>query len=309
MSDDASYLSKPKTKPKSKEEVKKVPPPKAAPKPLAPKPLAAKPVVAKPLPKPSGERKGFFAKLKTAWNPPPRKTPLPVTPAIPKTVEKPKEPIIPVTPAPVAKPAPVARKPAPAPKPKKIREPRAPIDHLALWPPWALALAAVSCSAFRDFGFEGVPALLWGLAGWAIGFMVRLSRLYPFQPFEESTLNELLEKKGRVLPVLLKGQIVLVDENAPKGPLLFKQEAKTLALNRIGAMDMIPRLFGLSNPRQLPKGEVTLRGWFRPGPVPFLEIQEVRADKATRKSTVRGLRWGFAVALLVLSVVISLALD
>ena len=47
------------------------------------------------------------------------------------------------------------------------------------------------CSAFRDFGFEMGPAVLWGLMGWSIGLMVRLARLYPFKAFEESTIEDL----------------------------------------------------------------------------------------------------------------------
>ena len=340
MSDDSSYLSKSKPKPAAPKPLtaKPVaakpasppagerqgfftkfkaawnPPPRkktGAPPPAIPKPVEKpKEPVTPSAPGPAPRPKPKFMDLFKAKPRPkpivkpkaPAPAPKPVVPPAPKPVAVP-------APKPVVKPAPVVKKPVPAPKPKKIKEPRAPLDHLAFWPPWALALAAVTCSAFRDFGFEGVPAILWGLTGWAIGFMVRLSRLYPFQPFEESTLNELLEKKGGAWPVILKGQIVLVDEQVPKGPLLFRQEEKSLALNRMRGGDVIPRLFGLSNPRQLPKGEATLKGWFRPGPIPSLEIQEVRTDKATRKSMVRSLRWTFAVTLLVLSVVISLALD
>jgi len=213
----------------------------------------------------------------------------------------------------IEKPVPVVKKPLPRIKPKREKPPRAPVDQLALWSPWGSALAAVVLSSFRDFGFEGMPAVLWGLAGWAIGFVVRLGRLYPFKPFEESSLNDLAALSGpdgpRGRPVILQGQLVPLDELNPKGELVFKRDEKTLAINRLGRWDIVPRLFGLSNPRQLPKGDVTIRGWYRPGPVPSLEVHDIRAEKLTRKSMVRSLRWAFAVSLLVLSVVIYLALD
>ena len=165
------------------------------------------------------------------------------------------------------------------------------------------------CSAFRDFGFEPLPAVLWGLAGWAIGFMVRLSRLYPFQPFEETDLNALAGKTRSTYPVILKGQIVPADELKPKGEVVFKQDEKTLKLNPIKATDIILRLFGLSNPRQLLQGDVTVKGWYRPGIVPMLEVQEVRSEKTFRKSMVKSLRWAAAISLLVLAVIVSLALN
>jgi hypothetical protein len=91
--------------------------------------------------------------------------------------------------------------------------------------------------------------------------------------------------------------------------VVFKQEDKTIPLNRLGRWDVIPRFFGLSNPRQFLKGDVALRGWYRSGLTPFLEVLDVRAGKVSRKSMVRSLRWAFAVTLFALAIVISLALE
>ena len=275
-----------------------------------PKPVpSVKPVVKSP--KPAGE--GFFAKLFAPKKPlkkPTIQSPLPVSSLAPAPTPAPAPAPSPApVKAPAVKPpAPVVKKPAPAPKPKKEKVPSS-IDHLAVWPPWALALLAVICSAFRDFGFEPMPAALWGLAGWSIGFMVRLVRLYPFRPFEETDLTILSVVKGRVSPVILKGQIVPADELKPKGEVVFKQGEKSIRLNPLGLWDIIPRLFGLSNPRQLLQGDVTVRGWYRHGIPPVLEVQEVRSEKAVRKSMVKMLRWASAVSLLALALLVSLALE
>src|SRR5262249_18848327 len=125
----------------------------------------------------------------------------PVKPAeVPKPAEpvKPVEPVKPAEPVRPTQPAKPARPARPVPKPKKEKPPKEPIDHIALWPPWALGAAGVLLSAFRDFGFEGVPALLWGLMGWGAGMMVRLLRLYRS-------------------PITMQGTIVLEDEANPKG--------------------------------------------------------------------------------------------
>ncbi len=193
-------------------------------------------------------------------------------------------------PKPIEPPKPVAKKPAPAPKPKKVKPPKDPIDHLTVWPPWVLAGLGVACSAFRDFGFEAGPAVLWGIVGWSIGTMIRLTRLYRS-------------------PVTLAGQIVLADEQKPKGEVILKLEDKTILLNRLGMWDLIPRLFGLSNPRQLIKGDVTLKGWYRGILMPSFEVDEIRAEKVIRKSMVKTLRWASAIFISIIAIVIYVSLE
>ncbi len=209
------------------------------------------------------------------------------------------EPIIPVEPPQPIKPVKAAPLPKP-PKPKKEKPPKDPVDVMMVWPPWVLAILGTGSSAFRDFGFEAAPAALWGIAGWALGFMVRLSRLYPMKPFAESSLEALSAQKDshRVVPVLLKGQIVLAKEEDPKGNVVLKRDERAIELNRMGRWDIVPRLFGLSNPRQLLKGEVTVKGWYHPGLIPFVEVHEVRTEKTVRKSMSRSLRWASAVMIL-----------
>jgi hypothetical protein len=228
-----------------------------------------------------------------------------VTPKPTPTVK----PVEPPKPAPAPKPV----KPVPVPKPKKEKPPRDPFDHVAFWPPWILAISGALLSGLRDYGYEGAPAALWGLMGWSIGMMMRAKRLYPSKAFQESSLQALSELKGpsggKGVPVSLKGDIVPAREEETKGVVVIKQDARTIALNKMGRWDVIPRLFGLSNPRQLLKGEVTIRGWYRPGLVPSIEVHEVQANKAFRKSMTKVLRWIFAVLVFVAALGLYLSLD
>src|SRR5438132_14375450 len=111
--------------------------------------------------------------------------------------------------------------------------------------------------------------MLWGLMGWSVGMMVRLKRMYPSKPFQESTLQALAELKGplgwRGIPVTLKGQIVPAREEHHKGIVVLRQEERTIALNRLERWDFIPRLFDISNPSQVLNGDVTLKGCNRRG--------------------------------------------
>jgi hypothetical protein len=199
------------------------------------------------------------------------------------------------------------------PKPKKEKLPTDPFDHIAFWPPWGLAVLGVILSSFRDYGFEGGPAVLWGIMGWSVGMMVRLSRLYPFKAFQPSSLPVLLESKEslgwRGVPVILDGAIVPAQEEDPQGVLVFKQDERIIPLNPLGRWDIVPRLSGLANPRQLLKGAVTFKGWYRGGLTPSLEIHELRAEKTFRKSMTRTLRWVLTVLLFAIAFVIYLSLD
>jgi hypothetical protein len=207
--------------------------------------------------------------------------------------------------------------PQPKPKPsvgqKKEKASREPFDPLAFWSPWAIGALSAALSGFREFGLEGVPAMLWGLMGCSVGMMIRLMRLYPLKSFQATTLQALVEMKGpsgwRGVPVTLQGQIVPAREEAPKGVVVFRQEERIIPLNRLGRWDLIPRLFGLSNPRQLLKGDVTLKGWYRGGLTPSLEVHEVKTEKMSRKSMVRSFRWAIAVVVFVIALVIYLSLD
>jgi hypothetical protein len=314
-----------------------IPEPKPEPKRTpAPAPVPQKIVLSGTAP-----RTGIFAKLKAAWSPKPKKT-TPKSPATQQGGRAPEvwrsvpavnseklstsaEPPIPIPfeqtkPKPVAppkpaKPAPAPKpvKPAPAPKPKKESPPREPFDHVAFWPPWILGISGALLSGLRDYGFEGAPAVLWAIMGWSVGMMMRLKRLYPFKTFQETSLQALSELKGpsgwKGIPVSLKGEIVLAREEDPKGVVVFKQDTRTMAMNKLGRWDVIPRLFGLSNPRQLLKGEVTIRGWYRTGLVPSIEVHQVQANKAFRKSMTRALRWIFAVLVFFMAFGIYLSLD
>jgi hypothetical protein len=223
------------------------------------------------------------------------------------------------SPPPVAAPEkkapapPIAKRPVKAAAPK-VKKPGPPMgDQLVRFLPVLMLPVGAGLTVFREFGFEGGVATCWALAGWAIGMIVRLLRMYPMKPFKETTLEALAghpeATPWRGIPAILQGVVLLADEQAPKGEVVFSQEGRTLPLNRLGAFDMIPRLFGLSNPRQLLKGEVLLKGWYRKAAGPFLEVQEIRAGKTFRRSMVRGLRWASALMVLVLSIVISFALE
>ncbi len=310
-------------------EIKALPVPEQMPQ---PKPV---PKVVTPISYVAKKKISLWESFKQAWNPQPSKTSTSaktVAPAPAKKEEKKKEPLAapkpapipaptsapPVKPAPAPKPAPVPKpasvpKPAPARRPKKEKVPGEPFDHVGFWLPWGLGILSVVLSSFREFGFEGEPAILWGIMGWALGMLARSLRMYPFKKHEEATLANLLETKGprgwKGIPVALKGTVLPAEEAQHKSLLIFKQGEMTIALNRIARWDILPRLFGLSNPGQILKGEIRLTGWFRGGVVPWVEIRTIASEKTSRASIVKGLRRALPIILWIIAFLINLSLE
>ncbi len=179
--------------------------------------------------------------------------------------------------------------------------------------PMALALAAFFANVARGYDFEWSFGILWAMLFWSIGFMVRLIRFYPGLNNWSTSLKEIAGRSGlspsKGYPVELSGVIEPADPAKPKGRVIFITEGERIELNRMFALDMVPRVFGISNPSQMILGEVILRGWYRKLPVSFIDVAEIQAGKKSRKSMVRALRWGCAILVAVLAALILLTAE
>ena len=209
----------------------------------------------------------------------------------------------------VVAPSPSAEKPVrPAPKPAQP-EVKKEVDWMgraALWTPRVLPWAVyVLIGGMEE---EWGAALTGAIALWSSSSMWRLWWMYPSKPFKEFTVQELAAATDvlirRGLPVQLKGR--LAAEGSRPGPLNFEDPTGTIALNRLGPLELLPRVLGLTSPGQYPKGDFTVKGWYRKAKTPFIEVVEARDDKSPRKSLVNGARWLFAAAVLGLSILLFL---
>ncbi|HVO32748.1 MAG TPA: hypothetical protein VMU17_02465, partial [Elusimicrobiota bacterium] len=255
--------------------------------------------------------------------PPPSLLDIPVVPEIIEDIS----PLPPVLP-PEKPPEPEKRKPAaipsdfreerkPAAKRAPPREPkttkvRGPILHRAiLWLPSVLVACAFAVNVFGDAEFDLGLALVWSVAMWAVGSLIRLAWIYPFGNFQESSMAELAGRPARArwrgIPVLLTGTLKPDDEMMGKKiPMRLSDGTGEVALNRFGRIEIIPRLFGVSDLARLPRDSVTIKGWYRQRATPYVEVSEARTPKGMRQSFVRGMRWAVSVTLLIISLVILL---
>jgi len=284
------------------------PEPIAAPKPEPPKVASLPEPVA--VPKPKRERgPGLMSKLASAFKPRP-KQPSQKLP-LPSAGEGGGEGGLPLT---GRSPSSGLRPPSPTRgEGKRSKKPSAPwSDRIARWLPLALAILAVAINALRGDDFDTGYTILWALLGWSLGRAARLVLMYPFKPFEELPLNEVAAStratawKG--LPVVVKGRLVS-DGKDSKGPSLTDDSGTELALNRFSRFDILSRLFGVANVGQFPGEHVVVKGWFRRAAVPFVEIAEIQAGSARRKSLVRGLAWASTALVFVVAILLLIASD
>ena len=177
------------------------------------------------------------------------------------------------------------------------------MDHVAAWLPRVLPGIALLCNGLQGDDFDAAMAVLWALAAWSVGTMVRLLRMYPFKSPTDLSVKACLERVGMTrwhgIPVEWKGKLLVGESvKGAKPAVRFSDGTADIAVNQIVWSDFAPRFFGVSDLPRLADGEVTLKGWFRGGASPFVEISEIRTDKTKRKSLVRMLRWVFAILVL-----------
>jgi len=179
--------------------------------------------------------------------------------------------------------------------------------------PWGLALTAFFVNVARGYDFEMSFGILWAILFSCVGFMARLVRLYPFKDPIVATLEQLYDwpkvSAAAGIPVELTGVLEREDPAKPKGPMVFKQGERRIALNRLGALELVPRIFGLANPAQMLEGEVELSGWYRKSDPAFIEIAELSAGKKSRKSMARAMRWTCVILVFIFTALILLTAE
>ena len=74
-----------------------------------------------------------------------------------------------------------------------------------------------------------------------------------------------------------------------------------LPIDRFGGMDWLAMVFSVPSYGVF-KEPVTVRGWWRSGKTPYLEVLSITSGKLERKSLARPLRWTVAAAAFVIGI-------
>jgi hypothetical protein len=274
--------------------------------PHAPPVEAEKPVAAAPVEPARAPVSKPVIEEPPAPKPEPILEPVPIAPeplAVPAAAVAAPAPAIPPS-----KPAPVAKKV----KVKKEKAPGSPWSaKFVRWMPFYLPAGSVLIYWMASYEFDFGTAVLMALGLWGLARLLQLLFQYPFQPFELKTVSELSATDvmaWRGIPVEVHGQITVEGAQTARGPYRFVSEDISVAIDRFRAIDGIAQIFSVPSYASFKDQMVSIRGWYRPGGNPFIEVQEIRTEKIARKSMVRQLRWamaGLAVFLSLLLLIVT----
>ncbi len=181
------------------------------------------------------------------------------------------------------------------------------VDLFYLWLPWILAAAAAASNYFSGvqgcLGWLGTAA--GGAAGWAVGNLLRLWFKYGGGFCPDMTVSALLKKVKvsavRGVPAALRGKVIgrgvpgfILSED-----LVLQDETGFILLDYRQPLALFQWIFAIRRVPQLIGEEVSVKGWYRRAPVPYLELRTLTAGG--EQSTCYSLEAQYAFTALVLA--------
>ncbi|MBI5242720.1 MAG: M48 family metalloprotease [Elusimicrobia bacterium] len=180
------------------------------------------------------------------------------------------------------------------------------VDVLVIFLPWLMALLAAAGALYAP----GMPPWYVCAAGmWAAGYLVRTRFSYPPGPAMEASAASLLKQVKvsaiRGIRVKLSGKIIgrgipgyLFSED-----LVMQDATGFLFLDYKQPMALFEWIFALGAAQRLVGQEVSVEGWYRRAPVPYLELRRVSDSQGrARGCCTMAAKYFFGAALLAASV-------
>ncbi|MBI5239042.1 MAG: M48 family metalloprotease [Elusimicrobia bacterium] len=155
------------------------------------------------------------------------------------------------------------------------------VDLFYLWLPWLLAAAAVFSNHLSGIGG---PQGWWGAAaGWGVGNLLRLWFKYGGGFCPDLNVCALLKKVKvsavRGVPAALQGRIIgrgvpgfILSED-----LVLQDQTGFILLDYRQPLALFQWLFAMRRAGRLIGQEVSVKGWYRRAPVPYLELRSLTA--------------------------------
>ncbi|MBI3550895.1 MAG: M48 family metalloprotease [Elusimicrobia bacterium] len=177
------------------------------------------------------------------------------------------------------------------------------VDFLMLWLPWLLAGLSLASDSF--WGVSG-PHVFWSAAGgWAIGNLGKLWFSYRTGFYPDMTVAAALKKVKvsgvRGIPAALKGTIIgrgvpgyIISED-----MVLQDETGFLFLDYKQPLALFQWIFAITRVPALIGREMSVIGWYRRAPVPYLELRSFVCDGKT--STCYSLEAQYAFSILLLA--------
>lgn len=174
------------------------------------------------------------------------------------------------------------------------------VDLLAMYAP--LLCAGAGALVGLGLGMSLLPGL--AALGLGTGYLVNLLFSYRANEFLPMTVAALLKKvkvsSVRPVPVNLKGKVI--GRGVPgliwSEDIVIRDDTGFIYLDYRQPLRIIEFFFGILRTKTFIGKEVTVTGWYRRAPVPYIEIKNVKIGKATHTCYVYTLKIIIALLLL-----------
>lgn len=142
---------------------------------------------------------------------------------------------------------------------------------------------------FSALELHGDQSFGLGLIGFGLGLFIRSLFLYPRRTFMDMSIASLLKKVKvsavRPVPCVLKGTIIGKGNPGSYFSDDFYIQDKTgmIYLDHRTPLSIMEFFFGLTKSKKYIGKEVTIIGWYRRAPVPYVEIKSLSCDDNSEK--------------------------
>ncbi|MDP8256382.1 MAG: M48 family metalloprotease, partial [Candidatus Alcyoniella australis] len=190
------------------------------------------------------------------------------------------------------------------------------VDLLFKFAPMLLALigALIGGAALASTGNPG-PLVGLAMLGYSLGYLVRLLFSYRGGEYPNMSVAALLSRikvsNVRPVPCTMTGRVI--GRGVPgliwSEDMVLQDRSGFMFLDYRQPLRIIEFLFGLFRTKWLIGQDVTVQGWYRRAPTPFLEIKQIiTADGRRKRSYVYYVKWVWAALAFALSFIVGLGL-
>ena len=153
--------------------------------------------------------------------------------------------------------------------------------------------------------------LVWAIGFYIIGFMSILKTMYMYKGgFEDKTVVDLVTKVKvspvRTIPAFLEGKIV--GRGIPgyvfSEDMFFQDNTGLMYVDYRFGIGIVDLIFSLRTVKRLIGQNVRIKGWYRRGPSPYIQVDTIWSESGTRhRNYARAFRYVWVVIAFILGVV------
>lgn len=165
------------------------------------------------------------------------------------------------------------------------------VDLIYLTLPIIVGLASAFLYTLTPYYFRDYHNMIYvGIVGFCTGGMVKTFRAYPPPPFLNTTVRALLKNikvsPMRSYPVSIKGKVIGRGDagNIFSEDMVLRDGTGIIFLDYQQPLAVFNFLFAIFKLKKFNGKEVTMTGWYRRAPVPYVEVKSIRSAELYTKA-------------------------